>query len=240
MWTECKLEQFSATRGALNLAWEFIIRPSRETDKCKRGEREKNVQDCRREKGEKTGRQSQVLITPCLSLLLLQCLWFIRGYDGWAGCRGQVWHLGRRRERGRAGDWFVIVVLALWCTVSACSPFNSGHRKSNTIPTSACNASAPMSLELFFIETKKQQLSCLKRWRKERGGGRCHLRPLGGTSGTKNLFTFLSSTFCQEMLIWLPLSLSLSPSFPSTTGLDYITMHSLTHLLPCAPVPADG
>lgn len=66
-------------------------------------------------------------------------------------------------ERRRAKDQSVTVIVALWFTVSACCPFSSGHRKSNTIYyLVACDTSAPMSFGFFFIEREKgkQQLSC--------------------------------------------------------------------------------
>lgn len=145
--------------------------------------------------------------------------------------KDQVWRFGRRKKRGRAGDWFVIVVLAVWCTVSACCPFNSGHRKSNTIRISACHVQYISSYVSWVILYRKRKgkaavvMSCLKKWRQE-GKKKCHRRPLGGTGGTTNSF-YLSLQTRDVVLC-------------STTGLDYITTHSLTHLLPCAPIPADG
>lgn len=165
------------------------------------------------------GRQCQVLISPCLSLLLLQCLWFIRGMMAGQG-RGQVWRFGRGRKRGRAGDWFVIAVLALWFTVSACSPFNSGHRKSNTIHISGCHVRFISSYVSWVFLYRKRKgkaavvMPCLKRWGQKRevgggvgwGGGECYLRPLGGTGGTKNplylsLLCFVKRSGCRSLLL---------------------------------------
>lgn len=66
--------------------------------------------------------------------------------------------------------------------------------------------------------------------------------PLGGTGGTKKKTTKIKKPsylphMCQAMWVWLLLALSV---FPSTTGLDYITLHSLTPPLPRAALPADG
>lgn len=232
MWTECNPGSFCSA-GALNLAWGFIIQ-ARQIDAEE--EREKCT-DCRRERKEKMGRQSQVLISPCLTLLLLHYLWFIRGVMAGQG-KGQVWRFGRRRERGRAGDWFVIVVFCGF-TVSACSPFNSGHRQSNTIRISARHVRYISSCVPWVFLYRKRKgkaavMSCLKRWKKgERENAT--LGHLGALVAQR--ISLLFSLLCQEMWIWLLLALSV---FPSTTGLDYITMHSLTHLLPCAPFPADG
>lgn len=59
------------------------------------------------------------------------------GYDGWPG-QGLGMAFWQEVERRRAKDQSVTVVVALWITVSACCPFSSGHRKSNTIRILPC------------------------------------------------------------------------------------------------------
>lgn len=171
------------------------------------------------------GRQCQVLISPCLSLLLLQCLWFIRGMMAGQG-RGQVWRFGRGRKRGRAGDWFVIAVLALWFTVSACSPFNSGHRKSNTIHISGCHVRFISSYVSWVFLYRKRKgkaavvMPCLKRWGRKRevggwggvGWGWMLPQATWGHWRHKESPLPFSLVLCQE--VWLPLAASLRRSPP--------------------------
>lgn len=59
---------------------------------------------------------------------------------------------------------------------------------------------------------------------------------LGALVAQRIPFTFLSCALSRGLVA----ARCFSPPFPSATGLDYITMHSLTHLLPCASFPADG
>lgn len=181
--------------------------------------REKNVQTAgESERKEKIGRQSQVLVSPCLSLLLLQSVWFIRDVMAGQG-KSQVWCFGRRKEKGMAGDWFVIAVLAVWYTVSACSPFNSSHRKSNTIHISACRSWYISFYVCSFSlwKEKGESSSChvmFEKAEKKGRGKQCHLKPHGGTGVTITLFFFFYTFLlyfveCQELWIWLLFSPSL-------------------------------
>lgn len=206
-------------------------------------QRSRKCTHCKREKRKEMGRQSQLLASPHLSLLL-HCLWFIRGgYDGWPG-QGLGMAFWQEVERRRAKDQSVTVVVALWFTVSACCPFNSGHRKSNTIRILPCRVRYISSYVFWvFLYRKRKEktaavMSRLKGERRKKGkiAFSGHLEAL---VAQRNLIIVLFYTWWSVK--WCGSGLPLAHSvFPSTTGLDYISVHSLTHLLPCAPFPADG
>lgn len=192
-----------------------------------RGEGEKRVHTAvEREWNEKIG---EAVPSACLSPLLLQCLWFIGGMMAGQG-KGQLWRFGRRSKQGKAGDWFVIVVLCgLLCQQAAL--LTAVIEKSNTVHISACHVpfiSSYVSWVFLYRKRKEEAavvMSGLKRWRKESGGN--------ATS------SHLGALVAQRISSYFPLALRdvdlvaahCLSIFPFTTGLDYITMHSLTHLL---------
>lgn len=166
-----------------------------------------------------------------------------KGYDGWPG-QGLGMAFWQEVERGRAKDQSVTVVVALWFTVSACCPFNSGHRKSNTISILPCRVRYITSYVFWvFLYRKRKEktaavMSRLKGERRKKGkiAFSGHLEAL---VAQRNLIIVLFYTWWSVK--WCGSGLPLVHSvFPSTTGPDYISVHSLTHLLPCAPFPADG
>lgn len=235
MWTEWNPGSFSSA-GALNLAWGFPIQPS-STDKCRRGKRGKKVHTAvEREWKEKIG---EAVPSACLSLLLLQCLWFIRGMMA-GQAKGQLWRFGRRSKQGKAGDWFVIVILCgLLCQQAAHLTAVIEKAIPSIYKPVTCHSSAPMSLEFSFIERekRKQQLSCQVWKGEERRVGEVPPQATWGHWWHKESLYISLLHLVRDVDLVATHCLSI---FPFTTGLDYITMHSLTHLLPCAHFPADG
>ena len=78
-------------------------------------------------------------------------------------------------------------------TVSAESPFNSGHRKSNTIHISACHVrfiSPWVSSVSLDRKRKEEPAAAIAGLQREKRGKKFHFRPLGGTVSTKNRFIF--------------------------------------------------
>lgn len=202
-----------------------------------RGEGKKRVHTAvEREWNEKIG---EAVPSACLSPLLLQCLWFIGGMMAGQG-KGQLWRFGRRSKQGKAGDWFVIVVLCgLLCQQAAL--LTAVIEKSNSIHISACHVpfiSSYVSWVFLYRKRKEEAavvMSGLKRWRKESGGNATssHLGALVAQR-ISSYFPLALSQRCGSGCRSLSLHLSVHHRF----GLyNYAFINTSSA---CAHFPADG